>query len=51
MVMNDHQLGKLFGRVMYTQIKYNDSVSFLTYYMFVNSAVQQNSEILLIIRN
>ena len=36
---------------MYGQIKYNYNANFLTYYMFVNSAVLQNSEILLIIRN
>ena len=49
--LNDHDWGKTFGRVMYTQIKYNYNANFLTYYMSVNSAVLQNSEILLIIRN
>ena len=36
---------------MYTQIKHNYNVNFLTSYMFVNFTVLQNSEILLIIRN
>ena len=32
---------------MFTQIKYNYDANFLTYYIFVNSAVLQNSEILM----
>ena len=49
--LNYHDWGKMFGSVMYTQTTYNSNTDFLAYYMFVNSAVLQNSGILLIIRN
>ena len=43
--LNDHDWSNTVGRVMYTPIKYDYNANFLTYYMFVNSAVSQNSEI------
>ena len=47
----DHDWGKTFGRVKFNQIKYNYNANFVTFSMFLKSAVLQNSELLLIIRN
>ena len=43
--LNYHYWNKTFVMVMYTQTKYDYNANFVTYYMFVNSAVSQNSEI------